>query len=425
MNARNTVPDLSGDAVVLKKPEHGISRRNIDADALRLIFRLQHLGFTAYLTGGAVRDMMLGKTPKDFDIVTDARPGQIKKYFHRVFIIGRRFRLAHVHFSGGKIIEVATFRKHSSFGGSAADGERDVPETIYGTPREDALRRDITINALFYDAVRSQVIDYVGGIADLRSRRIRVIGDSGERFREDPVRIWRVIRYALRAGFDIDDATEREISVQRHLLARCSPARLFEELSKDLSHKQTHLVVAGLRKYGLLRQIIGRAGEAYETDAVLSARLDMLLEVEDSEKVKGRRLMLDDMYAVLFWPWLEPQLAASQGDMHAALKKALSDAGMQVLIPKSLRAQFGDILVLVGKMLRALGTGHVRWSLRGRPQYAQASRLCVLIEKGRAPEGEESFESLFRQAYPQAQAAGPPRRQRRRRSGKPKVRAVP
>ncbi|HSQ34494.1 MAG TPA: polynucleotide adenylyltransferase PcnB, partial [Candidatus Binatia bacterium] len=304
MTEKNISSAVSDAAVILKKPEHGISRRNIDPDALRLIFRLQHLGFIAYLTGGAVRDMMLGKTPKDFDIVTDARPGQIKKYFHRVFIIGRRFRLAHVHFSGGKIIEVATFRKQSSFSAPDGAGERDVPETLYGTPREDAFRRDITINALFYDAVNTQLIDYVGGIADLRLRRIRVIGDCGERFREDPVRIWRVIRYALRAKFDIDAAAENEIFAQRHLLAGCSPARLFEELSKDLSHTETRLVIAGLRKYGLLAYIIGRAGEAYETDPVLSARLDMLLTVEDSEKAKGRRLLLDDMCAVLFWPWL-------------------------------------------------------------------------------------------------------------------------
>ena len=416
MDEKNLSPGQSAEAIILKKPEHGISRRNIDPDALRIMFRLHHLGFTAYLTGGAVRDMMLGKIPKDFDIVTDARPGQIKKYFHRVFIIGRRFRLAHVHFSGNKIIEVATFRKHSSSSGPDAAGERDVPETIYGTPREDAFRRDITINALFYDAISASLIDYVGGITDLRLRRIRVIGDCAERFREDPVRIWRVIRYALRAGFDIDAATEREIYAQRHLLAGCSPARLFEELSKDLSHMETHRVIAGLRKYGLLAEIIGRAGDAYETDAVLSARLDMLLAVEDSEKAKGRRLLLDDMCAVLFWPWLEPQLAAAQGDMPAVLKKAMNDAGMQVLLPKSLRAQFGDILVLTGKMLRALHTGRVRWSLRGRTQYAQASRLCFLIEQGRAPEGEESFESLFKQAYPHIQASEPHRRRRRRKS---------
>jgi poly(A) polymerase len=159
MDDKNISSVVTGEPVILKKPAHGISRRNIDPDALRILFRLHSLKFTAYLTGGAVRDLMLGKTPKDFDIVTDARPGQIKKYFPRVFIIGRRFRLAHIHFPGGKIIEVATFRKHSSSAGPVAAQERNTQETLYGTPCEDAWRRDITINALFYDAITASVID--------------------------------------------------------------------------------------------------------------------------------------------------------------------------------------------------------------------------------------------------------------------------
>ncbi len=410
MNEKNAPPGLSGEAVVMKKPEHGISRRHIDADALKILFRLHHLGFTAYLTGGAVRDMMLGKIPKDFDIVTDARPGQIKKYFHRVFIVGRRFRLAHVHFGAGKIIEVATFRRHSSIAGPDGAHGRNVPETIYGSPCEDALRRDITINALFYDAISTAVIDYVGGLADLRLKRIRIIGDTGERFREDPVRIWRVIRYAARAGFTIGEDTEREIIGHRHLLADCSGARLFEELYKDLNYMESRPVIAGLRKYCILRHIIGQAGADYENDDALFARLDHFLAVEDLEKAKGHRPLLDDMCAILFWPWLEPQLVAAQGDMQLTLKKAILDAKMSVLLPKSLRAQVIDILVLTAKMIRALRTGRLRWSMRGRAQYAKASRLCFLVEKGRAPEGEESFESLFRQAFPQIRASGPRRR---------------
>jgi poly(A) polymerase len=402
MTDKNIAPEITGEAVILKKPEHGISRRNIDPDALKIIFRLHSLGFIAYLTGGAVRDMMLGKTPKDFDIVTDARPGQIKKYFPRVFIIGRRFRLAHIHFRGGKIIEVATFRSHSGSGGTDASGERNVPETLFGSPREDAFRRDITINALFYDAITTSVIDYVGGLADLRLKRIRVIGDCGERFREDPVRIWRVIRYAVRAGFNLDEETEREIAAHCHLLADCSGARLFEELNKDLSHMETRPVIEGLRKYGLLGYIIGRAGKDYETAAVFFARLVLLLDIEDREKAKGSRLLLDELCAILFLPWLEPQLAAAQGDTHMILKKAFLDAKIKVLLPKSLLFQIIEILVLSNKMIRALRTGRMRWSLRARAQYAKASRLCFLIEKDRAPDGAESFESLFQQAFPQS-----------------------
>jgi poly(A) polymerase len=412
MDDKNISSVVTGEPVILKKPAHGISRRNIDPDALRILFRLHSLKFTAYLTGGAVRDLMLGKTPKDFDIVTDARPGQIKKYFPRVFIIGRRFRLAHIHFPGGKIIEVATFRKHSSSAGPVAAQERNTQETLYGTPCEDAWRRDITINALFYDAITASVIDYVGGIEDLRLRRIRIIGDPRERFREDPVRIWRVIRYATRAGFAIDEDTEREITAQRHLLAACSGARLFEEFYKDLNHAVSTPVIEGLQHYGLLEQIIGLAGKSYQEDAARFARLVQFMEIEDCEKANGYRPKFDEMCAIFFWPWLEPRLAAATvpGDSLAILKKAFQDAGMKVLLPKSLRAQVIEILVMTGKMIRALRTGRMRWSLRGRPQYALASRLCFLFEQNRAPEGAESFEGLFRQAYPQLSVSGQQRR---------------
>ena len=406
---------MIAEAVILKRPEHGISRRNIDPDALRILYRLHSLGFIAYLTGGAVRDMLLGKAPKDFDIVTNARPGQIRKRFQDVYIIGRRFRLAHIHFRGGKIIEVATFRKNSALAGPDNSDPGNSPENVYGSPREDAFRRDITINALFYDAITAAIIDFVGGLEDLRLRRVRIIGDPGERFREDPVRIWRVIRYAARAGFNITEEIAREISNQCHLLAQCSGARLYEEFNKDLIHTETRPVIEGLRKYGILKQLIGRAGEDYETDTALFARLNLLLDIEDGEKLLGCKILLDEMCAVLFWPWAESLLAGAQGDMHAILKKAFVNAGMAVILPKNQRAQVIEILVMVGKMIRALRTGRMRWSMRGRPLYVQASRLCFLIEKDRAPGTEESFESLFRGAFPQIPTSGSRRRRRRRK----------
>ena len=415
MDEKNISAAMIAEAVILKRPEHGISRRNIDPDALRILYRLHSLGFIAYLTGGAVRDMLLGKAPKDFDIVTNARPGQIRKRFQEVYIIGRRFRLAHIHFRGGKIIEVATFRKNSGLAGPDNSDPGNSPENVYGSPREDAFRRDITINALFYDVITASIIDFVGGLEDLRLRRVRIIGDSGERFREDPVRIWRVIRYAARVGFNIEADIEREIIGHRHLLAQCSGARLYEEFNKDLIHTETRPVIEGLRKYGIFKQLIGRAGEDYETDAALFARLNLLLDIEDDEKLKGCKIVLDEMCAILFWPWAESLLAGVQGDMHAILKKAFVNARMAVILPKNLRAQVIEILVTVGKMIRALRTGRMRWSMRGRPQYAQASRLCFLIEKGRAPEAEESFESLFRDAFPQIPTSGSRRCRRRKK----------
>ncbi|HEX7503158.1 MAG TPA: polynucleotide adenylyltransferase PcnB, partial [Acidobacteriota bacterium] len=360
-----TAPEATCEPVILPRSRHTLSRRNIDADALRILFRLHRLGFTAYLTGGAVRDMLLGREPKDFDIATDARPGQVKKYFSNAFIIGRRFRLAHIHFRGGKIIEVATFRRDPGpdIPGPLAPGAG--PQFAFGTPAQDAWRRDITINALFYDPVRAAVIDYVGGLEDLRQGRVRMIGEAGERFREDPVRIWRVIRYAARLGFVIEADIAAAIAAERHLLAGISSARLFEEFCKDLQGSQTRSIVSGLRDHGILALLLGRIGAALENDPVLFDRACALLAIADHEKSLRRDPGLAEMTALLCWPWAEPLLAGARPDPFPVLKKAFLHAGIAVALPKALLVQVIDILAMAGRMVRALRDGNMRWSLRG------------------------------------------------------------
>jgi poly(A) polymerase len=407
------------DPVILGRSAHPISRRNIDPDALRILFRLQRLGFIAYLTGGAVRDMLLAREPKDFDIATSARPAQVKKYFGNAFIIGRRFRLAHLHFHGGKVIEVATFRRDPGPDALEPPAAGAVLPCIFGTPAQDAWRRDISINALFYDPVQATVIDYVGGLEDLRLGRIRVIGQPGERFREDPVRIWRVLRYAARLGFVIEEDIGREIVAQRHLLAGCSPARLFEEFTKDLLGPQAGPVVTALRDYGILRCLLGRAGEAFEADLPLFKKTCSLLDIADREKSSRRDPGLAEMTALLFWPWAESLLAGAPPDPYTVLKKAFAHAGMVVALPKGLLAQAIEVMALTSRMVRALRSGNMRWSMRGRPQFVQASRLCFLNERNRAPGEGESFESLYRQVFPSRPAWGAPRRSRRRKRTPP------
>src|SRR5512135_2548107 len=189
--------------LVIPRSEHPISRRNIDPDALRVLYRLKEAGFTAYLVGGSVRDLLLGRRPKDFDLGTSAHPYQVKRLFRNCFIIGRRFRLAHVKF-GQKVIEVATFRRQVPPGetespSAAAPEPGDLlirHENTFGTPEEDAFRRDFTINALAYDIATLSIIDYVGGLEDLRAKVVRSIGDPDDRFREDPVRMLRAIAFA-------------------------------------------------------------------------------------------------------------------------------------------------------------------------------------------------------------------------------------
>ncbi len=415
MSEIKSIPAAAAEAIILSRSGHTISRRNIDPDALKILFRLNRLGFTAYLTGGAVRDMLLGKEPKDFDIATNARPAQVKKYFSNAFIIGRRFRLAHIRFRGGKIIEVATFRRDPGPDTLDMLAAGTAHQYAFGTPAQDAWRRDITVNALFYDPVSATLIDHVGGLADLRSRRIRVIGAAEERFREDPVRIWRVIRYAARLGFVIDEDLGREISAQRHLLCGCSPARLFEEFSKDLLGPQTRNVISGLREHGILRLILGRIGAAFENDPLLFKKVDSLLDIADLEKSLRHDLGLTEMAALLFWPWSESLLIGAQPDPHTVLKKAFLNAGMAVALPKGLRAQVTDVVALVARMIRALRTGNMRWSMRGRTRFVMASRLCFLIEQKRAPEAGESFEILFRQSFPERPVFGGKRRRRPRK----------
>ncbi|MFZ2053819.1 MAG: CCA tRNA nucleotidyltransferase [Candidatus Aminicenantales bacterium] len=424
MDDTHSAPDRPAQPVVVIKPGHPISRQDVDPDALKIIYRLHRLGFTAYLTGGAVRDLMLGRPAKDFDVVTDARPGQIKKRFPRAYIIGRRFRLAHVHFPGGKYIEVATFRRISDQAARETPVEESIPVHPYGTPEEDAFRRDITINALYYDVINDAVIDYVGGLEDIARRTVRIIGNPAERFTEDPVRIWRVLRYAARLGFAVEETAEREISNHVHLIAASSGARLYEELNKDLAY-ETGPVMETLRKYGILRHIFGKAGEAYEADAELFSRLSSLLDIADRARVAGAQLTIEEMYAVLFWPWLQPLLEVNGVDYHKVLSDAFRDAGMRVNIPRNLRADSSQVLVIVAALDRALRTGRIRWSVLRRPYFGPAQRLYFLIFKGRPPAKDESFEALFRQAYPSGGTERGRRRRRRKRRYREPVEGKP
>jgi poly(A) polymerase len=240
------------DPVVVPRGEHTLSRKQIDPDALRVLYRLHQQHFVAYLVGGSVRDLLLGRRPKDFDIGTSAHPYQVKRLFRNCWIVGRRFRLAHVRF-GPKTIEVATFRRKLSADELAAADAQPPPHDVsvdhhadddharlvhrdntFGTPEEDAFRRDFTVNALFYDIATFSIIDYTGGLDDLQARVIRCIGDPSERFREDPVRMLRAVSLAARLDFAIDLPIESAITAHRAEIAKSAPARLMEELYKLL-----------------------------------------------------------------------------------------------------------------------------------------------------------------------------------------------
>ena len=268
------------DPVIVPRADHPISRRNIDPDALRVLYRLHEHQHTAYLVGGSVRDLILGRRPKDFDIGTSAHPYQIKKLFRNCWIIGRRFRLAHIKF-GAKTIEVATFRKNLPdapadapvdegavvVASSPAPPDTTAPaaagtvhgpvhhDNTFGTAEEDAFRRDFTINGLFYDIATHAVIDYVGGLHDLERRLIRSIGDPRVRFVEDPVRMFRAVVLGARLGLDLDAEVVSAIAEHRSLILKASPARLLEEYYKVLRSGAAEASVRALDRHRLLELI--------------------------------------------------------------------------------------------------------------------------------------------------------------------------
>jgi len=244
---------------VVPRAEHSISRRDIDPDALKVLYRLRQAEFVAYLVGGSVRDLLLARRPKDFDIGTSAHPYQVKKLFRNCWIIGRRFRLAHVKF-GPKVIEVATFRRQVEAGEEVVQDGVPAPvddhlihhDNTFGTPEEDAFRRDFTINALFYDIATFSVIDYVGGLDDLRAGIVRSIGDPDVRLREDPVRMIRALALAARLDFTIEPTLLDAIRRHRREITKSSPARLLEEYYKILRAGSSEQAFRGLASVGLL-----------------------------------------------------------------------------------------------------------------------------------------------------------------------------
>ena len=246
-------PNSSGanhQPTVLNAKEHGINPQLLSSNAIRVTQTLQENGFKAFVVGGAVRDLLLGVKPKDFDIATNATPEQVKRLFRRAFIIGRRFQIVHVMF-GQDLLEVTTFRGAASDGSPKDEHGRVLRDNTFGEQHEDAVRRDFTINAMYYDPASQTVLDYHGGIADIRKKVLRIIGVPEARYREDPVRMLRVVRFAAKLQFSIDAATSAPIAVMAPLINNVPSARVFDEMLKLLMSGHAMACLQQLRKEGL------------------------------------------------------------------------------------------------------------------------------------------------------------------------------
>jgi poly(A) polymerase len=272
----STVPSHYSAPLVLPRAEHTLSRNGVSSAALKVLYRLHRAGYVAYLVGGSVRDVLLGRRPKDFDVVTNAQPREIRRLFRNSRVIGRRFRLVHVLFAG-ETVEVATFRASPEpdevpdgweEGEENEDGEEteaapQVDENnVFGTPAEDARRRDFTVNALFYNIADFSIIDHVGGLEDLRGETLRTIGDPDQRIEEDPVRMLRALEYMVRLGFKLEPRTEDAIHRNRDLILAASPARLAYELLETLRSGVSRGIFAAWKRFGILRLVFPEAEAA-------------------------------------------------------------------------------------------------------------------------------------------------------------------
>jgi poly(A) polymerase len=396
--------------LIIPRPQHNLSRRDIEVEALKVLYRLHHAGYKAYLVGGSVRDLLLGKKPKDFDIVTDARPGEIRKLFRNSRIIGRRFRLVQVFFRGGHIVEVSTFRRRSEF-----EEPEETPSTrdhSFGTPAEDAQRRDLTINGLFYNIADFSLVDYVGGLRDLQNRLIRVIGHPGVRFVRDPVRMLRVLRHGARLGFEIDPQAWEEIRDKGHLISLCPPARVRDELLKDFRSGAARPFLELLLRSGLFYDIfptweprLGKAGEARLLD--LLTRLDLLMQAA---------IPLADslLWAIFLTPYLEPGLRfQNPQELREFFQEGAQKAFRSNEIPRQRQEELVQIMALAEKLAPLLK------QKRGIP--ARLSRLAAYPEAWLFCQIKEApLEELVARCGPEEMPIRAPqpkgRRPRRRRS---------
>ena len=314
--------------IICQREEHNISRRDIDPDALKVLYRLARHNYIAYLVGGGVRDLLLGRIPKDFDVSTDASPNQIKKLFKNCFLIGRRFRLAHIKY-GEKIIETSTFRKQPE----PANGELlQLNDNEFGTPEEDAERRDFTINGLFYNVENFCIIDYVGGLKDLKKRVIRAIGDPEIRFQEDPVRMIRAIRFASRLEFEIEPTTFKAIKNYASELEKASPPRMLEEIYRLFAFNSAARAIKLLYESSLLH-VISPEVTAYISKTINNGAEPLIwsyLEALDQGDVIATSIDNSLMLACVFFPAM---LAHIDKPASTMTQKSLLESFSRIVIP--------------------------------------------------------------------------------------------
>jgi len=391
-----------------------LSRANISPNALKVLYRLKSAGYQAHLVGGGVRDLLLGREPKDFDIATDASPEQVRDVFRNSRLIGRRFRLAHVQF-GREIIEVATFRAGQDTQ-QAEQHQTDegmlLRDNVYGTIEQDALRRDFTVNALYYNISDFSIIDYAGGVDDLNNGMLRLLGDPETRYREDPVRMLRAVRFAAKLGFRVAAETEAPIAEFAPLLGEIPPARLFEETLKLFLGGTAVGSFEKLRQYELFTQLFPDTNACLaELDNEFPLTLVLKgLENTDNRIREEKPVTPAFLFAVLLWEPVRQraaQLEAADAPPYQAIQKAAGEVlGRQiekVSLPRRFSTPMQEIWMLQPRFSQTRGKRPLK--LMSHPRFRAAYDFMLL----RASAGEADPElAAWWTAFQEGNADAPP-----------------
>ena len=418
----------SGAPIRVPRKKHRLARSAISQAALKTCDGLREAGFAAYVVGGAVRDLLLGIAPKDFDVATDARPEQVKPLFRRALLIGRRFRLVHV-MVGRETVEVSTFRAADPETAETDEHGRVLRDNVFGTQEEDARRRDFTVNALYYDPSTEEIVDYHGGLDDLRKRVLRIIGDPETRFREDPIRMLRAVRLGAKLGLTLDPATRAPIRELAPLLERVPPARLFDEMLKLLLSGHASACLRQLREVGLHHGLLPLLDVILEQP--LGERFVTLALAQTDERVRSDRPVSPAfLFAALLWHEVLAAWKARQARgerplpaLDSAMDEVLNAQCEKLAITRKLTATMREVWSMQPRFDQRSGQRPYR--LLESPRFRMSyDFLALRAASGEVSADVEAWWRAFQQADAESRQAmlmpdAAPKKRRRRRRKKP------
>ena len=375
---------------IIPRAEHGISRKDISSNALKVLYRLHQAGYETYLVGGCVRDLLLGRKPKDFDVATSARPEEVRRLFKNCMLIGRRFRLAHIMF-GKEIIEVATFRTHHQNASSQQAHTSEgmiIRDNVFGEIEDDALRRDFTINALYYNIADFSVVDFLGGMKDIGARCLRIIGDPLLRYQEDPVRLIRIVRFAGKLRLNISPETEAPIIGLSHLLEQVSPARLYLEVLKFFQEGATAETLKLLQKYHLLKQLFPQTAAMLNQPGTSLFIHNALINTDQRLK-EGKTISPAFLFTVFMWPAIIheinkiPSDSLHYGMIDSIIQDVIQTQKKHLDIPRRLLVIVREICMLQYRFAQRRGKQPYR--LLEHPRFRAAYDLLLLRAESNEP----------------------------------------